>query len=516
MSKFFLSIVGFLSFSTLSFAQAGSIDTDFGSNGTTTFIPQPLLNKAYGIALQPDQKILIAGYALSGSANVFELARLMPNGTPDSAFGTDGLVQMLVGSDAVCYAIALQPDGKILLAGGASSASNGSKDFTLLRFLPNGSLDSTFSGDGIQTISFGIGDDIARAVILQPDEHILIAGTSTNGNNSLMAIARVKPNGTPDATFSGDGKNTLAIGTIFTNAYAMALLSDGKIMLAGAAKFGMSDDIALARFLPSGVADVTFGISGHIVTDLGSDADSGNAITIQDDGKMLVVGITGATRDFALLRYLPNGTLDPNFANQGHVLTDFAGSDDYANAVLLQSDGKILVGGYAYNGSLPDFAMARYLSDGTIDPNFGLNGLLTTDFSNGYDYGFPMAIQLDGKLLQAGYSYSNGHTAFAVARYISGLDVGLLDPSASNTAFISPNPVHQTAIFEFGITQPGVFTLSLSDVHGQQVQTFFRAKQFETGRQSESLLFSSNLPAGWYLLQLNGEGHQWTIKILKD
>jgi len=516
MQKLLCAILCFIWFVKLLPAQAGSLDVTFGDNGMITQLPQSVLNKAYGFAIQPDSKILIGGYALAGSSNEFVLTRLLPNGDPDLNFGVDGIVETSFGTDALCYAVALQADGKILMAGGAATASNGSKDFAILRFLPDGTLDDTFSVDGIQTISFGIGDDIARSILIQPDGNILVSGTSTNGNNSLMAIARFKPDGTPDVSFSSDGKNTLAIGTIFTNGYGMALLPDGKIMLVGAAKFGMADDVALARFLANGTVDPGFGVSGHVVTNLGSDADSGNAIAIQSDGKMLVAGITGANRDFVLLRYLSDGSLDPDFLNQGIVTTDFNGSDDYANSLLIQPDGKILVGGYAYQGALPDFAMARYLPDGIIDTNFGINGIVTTDFGNGgYDYGFPLILQSDGKILQGGYSYFSGHTAFAAARFISGLNVGVLDYSASVVGFIAPNPIIQSANLEFNIPTAGLFKLQLLDQEGRMVQNFFSDKYLESGQQTEALFFSDELPAGWYLLQLTGLGHLWNIKVLK-
>lgn len=500
---------------TLLSAQPGSLDTGFGTNGRATFLPQPILNKAYGILEQPDHKILLAGYALSGAGNAILLSRLESNGAPDPDFGVDGVIQTSLGTDALCYAMALQADGKILLVGGAATASNGSKDFALLRYLSNGSLDSTFSSDGIQTLSFGSGDDIARAVLIQPDGNILVGGTTTNGNNSLMAIARFKPDGSPDAAFSGDGKNTLAIGTIFTNGYAMALLQDGKILMTGAAKFGMQDDVALARFLPNGTADVTFGISGHITTNLGSDADSGNAIAIQPDGKILVAGITGVSRDFAMMRYLPDGTLDPDFGVQGVVSTDFAGSDDYANALLLQPDGKILLGGYAYNVSLPDFAVARYLSNGQLDPEFGLSGQATLDFENGYDYGFPLALQADGKLLQAGYTFSSGHTALAVARYETGIQVKATELPAFQSVSLSPNPVVRRAVLAFERLESGSINLTLRDLNGQVVQSFLNANVCPAGKQTIPLDISAELPAGWYILELTDGLKQVAVKVLK-
>lgn len=511
---FVLSAIACLTFS--SWAQSGALDADFGSDGLSTPLPQPLFNKAYSVLVQPNHKILLAGYSLSGAANVFSLTQLLPNGDPDITFGNNGFVETPIGANAACYAAVLQSDGKILLAGTATDIQSGASDFAIVRYLPDGAVDSSFAADGIQTISFGTGDELARAIALQPDGKILLAGTATTGNGSLMALARLTEDGQTDITFSGDGRATLAIGAIFTNGFALVLQPDGKIILAGNAKFGMADDVALARFLSNGNLDISFGNAGYLTTNLGSDADSGNALAIQPDGKILVAGITGNTRDFVLLRYAATGILDQSFGTQGVVTTDFFGGDDYANAILLQPDGKIILGGYAYIGTLPDFALARYENNGDLDADFGDAGLVTTDFDSSYDYGFPLSFQPDGKLLLGGYSFSSGHTSFALARYISGLNVGVVDFSQKISGLIAPNPVGEQAVFEFELLQPGLCSLLLLDAQGRLVQTFFNNKRIGVGKQSEVLAFRSNLPAGWYLLRLDDGGRQLTVRVLKD
>jgi len=514
MQKFNCTIALLSLITVTAMAQPGALDSGFGTSGTATYLPQPILNKVYGVALQNDHKILLGGYALAAGVSRFTLGRLLSDGSPDATFGTNGFISTPIGTDGSAgYALAVQPDGKILLAGVAYNTHN---NFAVARYLPNGQADQSFSGDGIQTISFGsASDDVVRAIALQPDDKILLVGTATNSAGSSMALARLHTNGALDASFSGDGKTTLSIGTFFTDAYTAVLQVDNKIIVVGSAKFGMSDDVALARFLPNGTLDTTFGNAGHTTTNLGSDADSGNAITIQPDGAIIVAGKTGINRDFALLRYLSNGTLDKSFGNQGVTTTDFWGFDDFANAVLLQPDGKIVCGGYAYNGTLPDFALARYLPDGTPDTNFGTDGLVTTDFDNSYDYGFPMAWQTDGKILLGGYAFGNSKTAFALARYLSGLNVGVVDFFAPLSGFIAPNPIEQSAVFEFEIVHDDLFTLTLTDMQGRVVQTFFSGKKLLASKQTEQILFPSDLQKGWYVLRLSDSAqHQLSIKIL--
>jgi len=509
-----LCLPALLAFGTTAMAQPGSLDAGFGTNGTATFLPQPTLNKMYGIAEQSDHKILLAGYGQAGPPLAM-LTRLLPDGSLDPGFGVNGYASTVVGlSGSVGYAVAVQPDGKILLAG--AIYNNASENFLLVRYLPDGKLDLGFSGDGFQTISFGTNnDDVARVILLQPDGKMLLVGTATNSVGSTFALARLKTDGSLDATFSGDGKATVSIGSFFTNAFAAVLQPDGKVVVAGTAKFGMSDDVALARLSSDGTLNASFGNGGKTTTDLGSDIDSGNALALRPDGSMVVAGKTGSSRDFALLRYQSNGTLDTGFGNQGIVTTDFFGFDDYANAVLLQPDGKIVCGGYAYVGTLPDFALARYQSNGALDAGFGSGGQVTTDFGNGYDYGFPMLLQADGKLLMGGYSFSSGHTAFATARYLSGLNVGVVDFSApAISGLVAPNPVGASAVFEFETLQPGLFTLDLTDAQGRVLQTFFTEKELAAGQQAEQLSFHSDLPGGWYLLRLSEPERQLTVKVL--
>lgn len=497
-------------------AQPGSLDMTFGIGGKMTFLPQPILNKVYGLAQLPDGKILLAGYVQAGSENHFYLTRLLPDGTLDATFGTDGAVEQRIGVDAKCYALALQSDGKILLAGTAQNPTAVAHDFAILRCLPNGQPDSTFSSDGIYTISIASGDDTAHSLAVQPDGKIVLAGTAVGGSNAQLALVRLRPDGVPDPAFSSDGKVTLAIGTFFTEAYDLVLQPEGKIVVAGAAKFGMADDIAVARFSENGNPDIVFGgPKGYITTNLGSDADAANAVTLQADGKILVAGTRGASRDFVLLRYLGNGAQDLEFGNQGVVTTDFEGADDIANDIVVQPDGKILLGGYAYLGGKPKFAMARYTAKGMLDPDFGLGGLTTTDFDDSYDFAFPMILQTDGKILLGGYTFSNGHTAFAVARFISGLTVGVSALQQPELLRIAPNPIAERATFAFKISKDGTYSLELTDVQGRVVQAFFTQKHLASGLHTEILVPNAAVTPGPYFLRLSEGNLAFSVKVLK-
>jgi uncharacterized delta-60 repeat protein len=405
---------------------SGDLDSSFGGDGTvTTSFGNGNSTVARAVALQADGKVVVAGSYRSDTFDIdIALARYLPNGTLDASFSGDGkvLTDFEDGSVDSAQALALQPDGKIVVAGTYVFISN---DFALARYLPNGTLDASFSGDGKVLTDFGLGnDDVAFAVALQPDGKIVVAGTSpTWASGSYdFALARYLPNGTLDASFSSDGR----VLTDFVSgsddvAYAVALQPDGKIVVAGISIFPSSGnvDFTLARYLPNGTLDASFSGDGKVLTDFeGGSDDVASAVALQPDGKIVMAGDSNGA--FALARYLPNGTLDASFSGDGKVLTDFeGGSVDSAQALTIQPNGKIVVAGVSDSSGTNDFALVRYLSNGTLDPSFGSNGMVLTDFGSGSnDVIFALTTQpRDGRLVVAGSSATSGPGAFALARY---------------------------------------------------------------------------------------------------
>src|SRR6185295_13386784 len=251
-----------------------------------------------------------------------------------------------------------QPDGKIVVVGSESDVR-----FALARYNPNGSLDTSFSGDGKQTTSFTIGGEFiynaAFGVALQGNGKIIAVGGTGSTGPSDFALARYNPNGSLDTSFSGDGRQTTDFGGFATG---VALQGDGKIVAVGrAGDFSAGEsDFALARYNPNGSLDTSFSGDGKQTTDFLFGAnDVANDVAIQANGKIVAVGSAqgGATgEDFALARYNANGTLDTSFSADGRKRTSF-GAFDSANGVALQGDGRIVAVGVG-NG---EFALARYL-----------------------------------------------------------------------------------------------------------------------------------------------------------
>jgi uncharacterized delta-60 repeat protein len=310
-------------------------------------------------------------------------------------------------------AVALQSDGKIVVAG--SSHNGSTDDFAVARYNHNGSLDTTFDSDGKVTTAISSFNEGAYAVALQSDGKIIAAGYS----NGAFALVRYNNNGSLDTTFDNDGKVTTAIGSGDLG-FAVALQPDGKIVVAGASFNGIEDDFALARYKSNGSLDTTFDSDGKVTTHFGS-VDNGRALAIQPDGKIVVAGFTVKSmtnNDFALARYNSNGSLDTTFDTDGKVTSEFGNSEN-ALAMALQSDGKIIVAGTSYNNSSGegDFILTRYNSNASLDTTFDTDGIVTTSIGNEYDFGRAVAIQADGKIIVAGEVIDGTQDDFALVRY---------------------------------------------------------------------------------------------------
>jgi uncharacterized delta-60 repeat protein len=226
----------------------------------------------------------------------------------------------------------------------------------------------------------GSGIDEARAAAIQPDGRIVAAGYSIVGSQGGdFALARYNTDGSLDASFGTGGKVVTPIGTAGDNAHALAIQSDGKIVAAGLSDVGPTWDFALARFNPNGTLDNTFGTGGKVITPIGTSDDVANDVIIQPNGKIVAVGWSESnlpSYDFALVRYNINGSLDTSFGMGGKVVTPIGNSTDFGTAAALQPDGKIVVAGYSEVGPFNlDFAIARYLGDSnTRQTQFDFDG----------------------------------------------------------------------------------------------------------------------------------------------
>jgi uncharacterized delta-60 repeat protein len=408
-------------------------------------------DRATAVALQPDGKIVIAGYCSNGSDNDFCLARLNPDGTLDASFdgpsgvGNGQFLLPIGAGDDYAFALALQPDGKIVIGG---YCYNGSKDdFCVARLNADGTLDASFvgpggAGNGKFLLPIGAGNDQATAVALQPSGKIVIAGYCSNGTNQDFCVARLNSDGALDASFdgpsgAGNGKFLLPIGTINDTATALALQPDGKVVIAGYCSNGSNDDFCIARLNPDGTLDVSFdgpggAGNGKFLLPIGAGNDQTTALALQPDGKIVIAGYcsNGFGFDFCVARLNPDGTLDASFdgpsgAGNGQLLLPIGPSLNAAFALGLQPDGKIVLAGNCINGSDYDFCLARLHSDGTLDTSFdgpsgAGNGQFLLPIGTNNDYARALALQPDGKIVIVGSCYNGSNQDFCIARLNGG------------------------------------------------------------------------------------------------
>nr|MDZ8281987.1 hypothetical protein [Nostoc sp. ChiSLP01] len=292
----------------------------------------------------------------------------------------------------------------------AGYSNNGTDDdFAIARYNSDGTLDTTFNTTGKVTTDFNASNDGSYSIAVQDDGKILVAGYSNNGTDDDFAIARYNSDGTLDTTFNTTGKVTTDFNASKEGGNSITVQDDGKILVAGYSNNGTDDDFAIVRYNSDGSLDTTFNTTGIVTTDFNGSNEAGNSIAVQSDGKILVAGYSnnGTDDDFAIARYNSDGSFDTTFNSTGKVTTDFNTSDEGGYSITVQDDGKILVVGSSNNGTNDDFAIARYNSNGTLDTTFNTTGKVTTDFNGNDEAGNSVAVQDDGKVLVAGYS-NNG------------------------------------------------------------------------------------------------------------
>jgi uncharacterized delta-60 repeat protein len=410
-------------------AAPGDLDTSFGGDGKVTTDFTSRADAAFDVALQVDERIVAAGgSAFDGTNPKFAVARYNTDGTLDTSFGGDGKVttDLTSRADAV-FGVAIQADQKIVAAGDAGIGGANSK-FGVVRYNVDGTLDTSFGGDGKVTTDFTSRLDSVAGLAIQTDGKILVSGGSgVDGSNPKFALARYNTDGTLDTSFGGDGKVTTDFTSRLDFANSVAVQDDAKIVAAGLARpSGSRAKFALARYNIDGTLDTSFGGDGKVTTGFTSAADSAQKVVIQGDSKLVAAGIAGSLGSnpkFAVARYNTDGTLDTAFGGDGKVTTDFTSRFDGAFGAGLQADGKIVAAGESGlggAGSNPKVALARYNIDGTLDTAFSGDGKVTTDFTSREDFSRGVAIQTDGNIVLAGGSGLGGTNAkFALARYLA-------------------------------------------------------------------------------------------------
>ena len=414
-----LAISLFFALSVSVSAAPGNLDPTFGTGGivVSTGGDVNTLEFAYATAIQTDGKIVVVGYGAGGSTWDLAVARYNTNGSLDTSFGSRGVVLTDISSGAeYASSVAIQTDGKIVVTGYTYFGYY----FVVVRYNPNGSLDTTFNGTGKVITPIDNAYSFARSVAIQADGKIVVAGNSGNSSdpdlNHPFTLVRYNTNGSLDTSFAHDGIVTTWVDSSYGAAYAVAIQADGKIVAAGNC---CSNDLAVVRYNADGSLDTTFNGTGKVTTP-GSGAWS---VAIQADGKILIASGPLTTSENRLVRYNANGTLDTSFNATGIVAVGIS-----VNSAVVQADGKIVAAGSAANNQGGDFAAARFNPNGSPDTTFDFDGIVTTPVNvNASDFAAAVAIQADGKIVLAGSADSgfNHYFDFALVRYQGGSNANI-------------------------------------------------------------------------------------------
>jgi uncharacterized delta-60 repeat protein len=393
-------------------SQAGELDDTFSGDGKLLSNAISGQDYAIDVAVQPaDGKIVAAGLAGGRIA----LARYHGGGSLDTSFGGDGRVftNLSPGNDLV-GGIELQPDGKIVVAG---RSGNKGGMIAVVRYHPDGRLDSTFSGDGKRAVNLSARDDFAFGVALQADGAIVAAGRA-GGAGGRLALVRLTALGVLDPTFSEDGRAVINITAGDDRLDHVAIQAGGKIVAAGAANyFSRLARFAVIRLDAGGMLDPTFSGDGMVQTNFTTQFDSAFGVAVDSDDKIVASGQAGLS--IGLARYEDDGTLDTSFSGDGKATTNLSSGLDYAEEIEIQTDGKIVLAGTAnYYGNNARSALVRYETTGALDTEFSTDGKVITDMTAGFDAAYGLAIDPGtGKIVTAGYGSGRGGR-FAIARYL--------------------------------------------------------------------------------------------------
>ena len=508
--------------------QAGTIDPTFGQNGKTVITLGLIYQLETDLLVLPDGKMLVAGIARDSVDRFGFLIRLDNDGKMDSTFGVNGLGERFkkAGYSVVNQQIIVQSDGKMLsLFQLRNIATSDQYIATVVRHLPDGTLDLSFGAGGQASSHFGL-DIRPTDFLVSPDGKIIVGGTlyTPNHATSRMVVLRFLPNGAKDNSFNNNGKLEIDYGPSFDYLNAIGLQSDGKIVLAGETDISTVSyltNAALVRIEDDGSLDTSFGLNGKSTISFGDIIRRAYFMKILPDGKLLLSGysyLNPFPEDLNLFRLNSDGSPDTTFGDNGLALYDLGG-EEHIGCLNVQPDGKILL------SSLSDIpALVRCNPDGTYDNSFGNNGVVRwadINLADSLYESMNVAFQADGKILMLNAYFENslsqGNKYFAVIRLNANTTSSIhSDAFMDISTVVYPNPVTHETVVNYSLPVPTEVEIVLYDMTGRQVQTLLPPSARSGGAQQEMLHVDKRLPVGIYFMKLKfGEGTK-TVRIVKN
>lgn len=407
-----------------SFSTGGMFELDVGDVDNLNWTPQ-------NIAPQPDGRIVVAGTGGSIANRNYAALRLLEDGSLDSTFGNRGIKEVDLGYPfEVAQTVRLQPDGRIILAGEVSNSETAGRRVGVTRLLSDGSLDLSFGVSGWQILDLLSGEDIVNGAVVLSDGRLRLCGQGWEQPPPMFSdllVYALSGDGSIDTGFANGGVRQIDFfgGDEFGGACEAGAANS--VVVPGHVWGTTGFDAGIARVRADGTLDASFGGGsatppGRAAVDLGGD-DACEAVVRCADGTLLCVGVSavGGVSDSAVVRFLANGELDASFGDNGSLTLDLGG-DDFFRAGVELPDARIVAAGTRTNAAGdPDFSLAVLLRDGELDTSVGSNidtpGLFSFDFGPGQaDEANSLALDAQGRLLVSGNTSDGTSNNFAVLR----------------------------------------------------------------------------------------------------
>ncbi|MBX7050907.1 MAG: hypothetical protein K1X54_02625 [Flavobacteriales bacterium] len=511
-----------LIFSSIKFlAQPGTPDPTFNGNGKFSY-DFGNQDNLQCVAVQPnDQKIVTAGTSLTAAfAGRLIVMRHLTDGTLDESFSNDGIIMIENYTESYAYACHVGTDGKITIAGAAADPTYQFSSI-VLRFHEDGTPDETFGDNGVARHELSPLDDFAYNMAVQSDGKIIIAGTATNDSYlNIPTVVRLLDNGELDPDFGNNGIAQVEVLEADNKFYDVKIDSQNRIVACGHVGLPLTStgqfnfDVMVARFLSDGSIDQSFGTDGMTIIPVSEEyVETGFGLSIGNQDQIIVAGYTTLpdfSFDALLIQLDSDGNLDSGFSGDGIQTFQFAVQDVFYDVTLDENDN-ILAGGTSGGFFMDDrdFLLMRVLDDGTPDNGFAGDGSSMESVFSGFDEANAIALQEDGKMILAGKTFSGTNNDVAVIRYLNSGTIGI-EKVSSNTFNLSPNPACAgSTINLFGLSHHEVSKIMLYNSMGKiviQESNAFNFTQFE---------LPSNLSEGKYefraILKDGNEIHQSLI-----
>ncbi|HEX6179703.1 MAG TPA: T9SS type A sorting domain-containing protein [Chitinophagaceae bacterium] len=513
MRSIFLRIaISILSFCSIEAVQAQAVISDpgFGSTGVRTFLfPDQGFDATTACILPlPNHQIVAGTHATirinngaSPSRLHYKIVKLNENGSYDGSFGTNGFASIDLGPrasispDNGANRLALQADGKIVGTASIYNLNTLTLNVLVFRLKVNGTLDSSFGINGLIRIPIGNGNSQGRGILVHPDGKIIVAATYWLGTANSNAIIQLLPNGTPDNSFVGNGIRTFHLGASNESPKAILLQPDGKLLIAVSVWVNDNNDMAVARMNPDGSFDNSFNGVGWRSLAFGAQGDIIEDIALQPDNKIVLAGWMQSSPNlhFAVARLNANGSIDNSFDGDGKNTLHFGNSTNHGYSVVLQSDGKIIMGGDTHTPTGDfEFALCRFNTNGSIDSSFHVNGRKVFNLTTGYDISQDMVMLPNGKILMGG----------SIDAVPGVMQTSIIDPQGADCNTINV----QTNLNQMNISGLGQAAIATVQLFNSSWASVFQ----QTYTNPPDAVDIPSLAAGQYFVKVNFYTNNWT------